>query len=267
VSTAAVAALFLFQRCSEPKTEPIIETLPLKSIAVCVPPDKTDGKCEPNKGERDSLLGIVDPTCALCGDGKLTEPETSETCPVDALCGNGKKDQGTFPAMVKAKGYEGKGVYTPGSVIVNECDTGSKFSCEADCPKEEAKKDIGHRRVKEPKESTEPAAPVQKSTACPNDVQNSRNLLGRVVGSITRKAGALRNELGVGAETVQVKVKVAVDSSGVPSIKGNSVSCEGVQCPNSVDAVSFTGLNMEGIFVPAPGFNCTFTIPVNVPGA
>ncbi|NYZ74397.1 hypothetical protein H0O00_04605, partial [Candidatus Micrarchaeota archaeon] len=201
VSALAVAGLLLLQKC---ETEPIMKT-ETKTIEVCSKPNKTDKKCEIDKGEHDPWSPLFDPSCAICGDAKLEAPETAETCPVDALCDNGKKDQGFHPAMVKVEGKEG--VYTLGTVTVDECDKNNKFYCEVNCPPEEPKKVSGHRREHRETRVERPTTTVE---ACTHPM-NATDLTNRVAGAMLGHAGDLRTLLD-SQDAIKVTVKFLVDT-------------------------------------------------------
>ncbi|MDD5171446.1 MAG: hypothetical protein PHF60_00220 [Candidatus ainarchaeum sp.] len=254
VSALAVGALLMFQKCSGPEVEPIVKEKQT-TVEVCPAPYHGDGKCEINKGEHDTISRFAPEDCGTCGDGKQQAHETALNCPVDFHCGNGEVDQGkTYPAMVKVT--DQSGVYVWGLVTITEsCDKADTNYCEADCPKEEAKAEAGHRRERREKPPVE--APVQGCT--PAQCDTSRVKPGPLIGRLLRSVDAsqLRKDLGC-SDDIGLSAKFSVSPEGVPSQQGAiSATCGGKT--TALDSKA----NLSNVKVGAPGGECRCILPTS----
>jgi hypothetical protein len=203
--------------------------------------------------------------CGICGDGiqnrdgTVYGTEYANLCPVDFHCGNGKVDQNTpYAAMIEDK--DSPGTYVWRSVTITEsCAKDAPNYCEADCPKEEAKKDTGHRRVKEPKESTGPVAVVDDQSCTPqkcSSVVKPGAIMGRMLQAVN--ANDLRDDLNC-TDTITLSAAFLVSPDGVPKQNGSiSATCSGGSS-SQLGAKA----NLKNVTLGAPGGECGCVLPVS----
>ena len=132
----AVVSLFklsAFQAAKPEPEKPITQYTPKKAVLTA---KKGDGRCLYKFGERTPEASNYDPkSCGQCGNGKVDDFETPESCPADYhRCGNGKKDGEASYSVLSSKAVKGQTVYYYETITKTEsCDQSSPHYCHEDC--------------------------------------------------------------------------------------------------------------------------------------
>lgn len=283
----------------EPKLLPISEC---KVGTECLkPPIKGDGICEVSKGEADPISVNFDKeSCGYCGDGirqqnaaawgkpvqdtqdlfftqNVTgrETETPDNCPVDFHCGNGKMEREWSNSYYSAYVQLDNGSFGIKPVkVVESCNQEKPNYCPSDC-----KKKGGKGPAVEDEEDPLPegnryfTCPHIKSGSEPMDLINRTNsgvraVLGRLSSAVATNTENLRILLTGDAHDqspVSLSFSIKVDGTGKVSLDKITASCNSAVCDKNDELISQPEVNLNGVTLGAPGSDCYWTIPFNLP--